>query len=538
MPEPISNRLRHHEDWRALSTINAYRCLIAAALVGTRFSPLLQPLVDINDATLFAAVSLLYLLCSGIAVITRMLHRPQPRTQVAVFCSLDIGFIASLCFAASGVSSGLGVLLIVPVAFSSALLNVRDTALVAALAAVAVLFQEAMRPLVFPAVEAMLFTACILCGLFFAVAGLGQWLAHRIRISQAIVAEHSGALRNMAALNRRIIEQMEVGAVALDGDHHIQLANSAAVQMLNLTAAPDPGTPLNQVSPVLTDALWAWLNTPGGTIGAIEPHGRRLLPAFSVLPAVAGRAQGTVPILIFLEDIERQSEQAQQLKLAALGRLSAGIAHEIRNPLSAISHAAQLLAESASLADDDRKLLDIMHRHNQRIDRIVDDVMGLSRHDNTTLSWLQLKPWLEDTMAEYRQHRDRPAELSLQHIDDTQSVRFNPPHLRRVLFNLWHNAEHHARRPDAALHVTLTGHQDENGVFCLDIVDDGPGIDAVAIKRILEPFYTTGKDGIGLGLHVARELCDANHAQLTAIAGSPGACFRITFASPSGSLHD
>src|SRR5699024_6950483 len=166
---------------------------------------------------------------------------------------------------------------------------------------------------------------------------------------------------------------------------------------------------------------------------------------FSVLPIFDDSAGDTTPpVLIFLEDAQRQAEQAQQLKLAAMGRLSAGIAHEIRNPLSAISHATQLLSESAVLAAEDRKLLAIVDRHSQRIDRIVDDVMGLARRTDTAPATLQLKPWLQETIDEYCGLHDNPPALTLQHIDPTQRVHFWPPHLRRILFNLWDNAEHHA----------------------------------------------------------------------------------------------
>lgn len=535
MPRLIGKHLRHRQDWQAVSTINAYRCLVATGLIGMRFSPLIEPVVAVGRVTLFDTASALYLLCSGAAVVCTLVRWPRLSRQVELFSVLDIGFITCLCFASSGVGSGMGTLLIVPVACSGAMLQLRNAALIAALATLAILIQEVLRPLLLAGATSMLFPTGILGALFFVVAGLAQWLARRVRSSEAMVAAHSRTLQNLSALNQRIIEQMEIGAVALDGGHRIQLTNAAAVRLLGLNAAPDTDTPLRETSLALDDALQGWLRAPGDSNRTIQPDGRSLLPTFSVLPTFAGQAGGGVPILIFLEDLQRQSEQAQQLKLAALGRLSAGIAHEIRNPLSAISHATQLLAESPALADEDRRLLAMVHRHSQRIDRIVDDVMGQSRQDNTGLRPLQLKPWLAETVAEYRELREHPAEIAVEDIDPAQWVQFNPAHLRRVLINLWHNSEHYARRPDVALQVLLTGHHNEHGAFCLDIMDNGPGIDATVSDRMLEPFYTTGGEGIGLGLHVARELCQSNDARLSAVAASHGACFRITFAMPSES---
>lgn len=539
MARALSKRLHHYEDWRALATINAYRCFIALGLVGTQFSPLLQPLVETTNATLFETTALLYLLCSGLAVACTILRRPRLRAQVGIFSILDISFISCLCFAGTGVLGGLGALLIVPVACAGALLSARMALFIAAFAALAVLFQEGLRTLVFAPIEGTFFHAGILGGLFFIVAALAQWLAHRIRATQAMVAAHSRTVRNLTVLNQRIIEQMETGAVAVDGAFHIQLINAAAMRLLQLTSEPQSNTALSAALPVVHDALTAWLRLPGGNARSIEVSGHSLLITFSVLPMVDDRARGAAPpILIFLEDARRQAEQAQQLKLAAMGRLSAGIAHEIRNPLSAISHATQLLSESPALRDEERKLLAIVHRHSQRIDRIVEDVMGLSRRHDTESPSVQIKPWLLDTINEYRTLRDQPPELSLVHIGAGQRVRFYPPHLRRVLFNVWQNAERHARRPGQPLRITLSGNHDANGTFCLDNTDNGPGISAAASGHILEPFYTTDTEGTGLGLHVARELCESNGARLIPIADSHGACFRIQFASAPNTFDD
>lgn len=535
----IQKHLRHHEDWRALTTINAYRSLIAISLAAMHFSPWLRPLLDIHWVPLFELVSLGYLLSCALAVTCTALRRPELRIQVALFCVLDVVFLAALVFAGSGVASGLGGLVIVPVACASALLSTRMAFFMAALATTALLFPEFLRPTLLGAGDSALIQAGILGLLCFVVAALAQWLARRIRANQAMIAAHSGTVRNLTALNQRIIEQMDTGAVAVDGRHRLQLTNAAAVRLLGLAQAPATGTPLHVASPALNDALMQWLQAPGQPPASFAPGGRTLRPRFSILPTFAHDTTGrATPILIFLEDTQRQHEQAQQLKLAALGQLSASIAHEIRNPLSAITHATQLLAESEALSPEDHKLLDIVQRHGQRIDRIVEDVMGLSRHNTHALPFIHLHTWLQQSLAEYRQLRDAPPEFNLAAMDVTPSVRFNPAHLRRILFNLWQNAEHHARRSDTALRVFLDVTHDDQGHLCLDSTDNGPGMDSDTLDRILEPFYTTSSDGTGLGLHLARELCDANHARLIPLATVRGACFRIQFAAADNTPHD
>src|SRR5699024_4467181 len=194
------------------------------------------------------------------------------------------------------------------------------------------------------------------------------------------------------------------------------------------------GTTLARLSPALSAALTGWLRLPGAPTPAVELPTRTLLPTFSVLPIFSGRAAGTnMPVLVLLENAARQNEQAHNLKLAALGRLSAGIAHEIRNPLSAISHAAQLLAESEQLGADDRKLLDIVQRHGRRIDVIVNDVMGLSRRGDGQPPPLQLQAGLQGILSEYRQQSENPATITLARIGSSQCVLFDPDHLHRVL---------------------------------------------------------------------------------------------------------
>src|SRR5699024_4127243 len=139
-------------------------------------------------------------------------------------------------YAGTGVLGGLGALLIVPVACASALLNTRTALFMAAFATLAVLFQEGLRALTLPDTDTTFSQAGILGGLFFIVAGLAQWLAHRIRTTQAMVAAHARTLRSLTALNQRIIEQMNMGAMVIDGGFHIQLINAAALRLLQLAS--------------------------------------------------------------------------------------------------------------------------------------------------------------------------------------------------------------------------------------------------------------------------------------------------------------
>ncbi|MDE0856437.1 MAG: ATP-binding protein, partial [Nevskia sp.] len=241
-------------------------------------------------------------------------------------------------------------------------------------------------------------------------------------------------------------------------------------------------------------------------------------------------------VLILLDDAVRLREQAQQMKLAALGRLSASIAHEIRNPLSAIHHAGQLLAESPHQGQEDRRLLDMIQRHTTRIDKIVNDVLNLSRRDAAAPSAIELRAFLERTVAIYREgHPKRACLIDLEAVDPELSVRFDPNHLQQILLNLWDNSFEHGA-PGAggrdAVRVTLSsGRQAALGQSYLEVADNGGGITGEMRERVFEPFFTTAHRGTGLGLYLAREMCEYNQARLLLLQSDQGVRFRLVFAA-------
>jgi two-component system sensor histidine kinase PilS (NtrC family) len=239
-------------------------------------------------------------------------------------------------------------------------------------------------------------------------------------------------------------------------------------------------------------------------------------------------------VLILLDDAVRLREQAQQMKLAALGRLSASIAHEIRNPLSAIHHAGQLLAESPRQDAEERRLLDMIQRHTSRIDKIVNDVLRLSRRDAAMPSDIALRPFLERTVAVYREgHPGRACSIDLEGVGADVQVRFDPSHLQQILLNLWDNSfEHGVRGAAESVRIVLgSGRQGPLGQVYLDVADNGSGIAPELRDRVFEPFFTTAHRGTGLGLYLAREMCEYNQARLLLLPGEQGVHLRLLFAA-------
>jgi two-component system, NtrC family, sensor histidine kinase PilS len=255
-----------------------------------------------------------------------------------------------------------------------------------------------------------------------------------------------------------------------------------------------------------------------------RPGGAEVTPRFSRLGW-----RDNAPLLILLDDTEQLREQARQLKLASLGRLSASIAHEIRNPLSAMTHAAQLLAEEPDLREDQRRLLDMIGRHGSRIDHIVRDVLDLARRSPQPTSVIALGGALEQIRSVYL---ETPGNLrraiELPSLPEDWRVRFDADHLLQVLHNLWDNSFEHADRADVTVWLQAGI---EAGQIRLDIRDNGAGIAEGIRERLFEPFTTTSSRGTGLGLYLARELCELNQAQLRQIPQAAGAHFRILFSS-------
>lgn len=227
--------------------------------------------------------------------------------------------------------------------------------------------------------------------------------------------------------------------------------------------------------------------------------------------------------MLFLEDTTRSREQARQLKLAALGRLTANIAHEIRNPLAAITHAAELLAEERRGHDRER-LTRIIGDNASRLERLVTDVMQLNRRDRGAGERVNLSTWLAAFLEEFVVTEAVPRERIEVDTGRDAFVEFDSDHLRQVLWNLLRNALRHAREEPRSVRIALRKYANQ---VELNISDNGPGVSSANQGQLFEPFFTTDSKGTGLGLYLARELCAANRALLEYVDDTPGAHFRI-----------
>jgi two-component system, NtrC family, sensor histidine kinase PilS len=518
------------EDWRLLRTLSYYRLLLVAGLVVLCAKGYGVFLFERIEREPFYHATLLYGIAALLLMPAVMNRWPRLEAQALVHFVVDAAGICLLVYAARGLSSGLGVLLLTPAVGCSSVLGSRLALLLASIGTIFVFGEEALRLSQLGDSPTNMSGAGLLGMILFGTALAASTVAQRARRSEALAAQVGSDLASLSQLNDRIIENMETGVLVVDGNRRVRLLNAAARRLLGAGLAAE-GSALSELVPELAAALMHWQQNPGREADpvALWSSTAEVVPRFT-------RLGGSSQVLVMLDDAARLREQAQQMKLAALGRLSASIAHEIRNPLSAIHHAGQLLAESPRPDLEDRRLLEMIQRHSVRIDKIVNDVLNLSRRNAAVPGPIALRDFLGRTLALYREgHPGQRCNIDLEGVAPELVVRFDANHLQQILLNLWDNSYEHGARAAGgreAVRIELSsGSQPPHGQTYLDVGDNGGGISGELRDKVFEPFFTTAHKGTGLGLYLARELCEYNQARLLLLPGEQGVRFRLIFAA-------
>ena len=518
--------------WRVLGLLNLYRLAIPSVLVALNLLATRPQTLGAASPTLYFYVLVAWF-ATGVICIGLLKRRwPSLQAQAFIHVAFDIVAVTALLVTSGGAASGAGLLLIMPVAGVSLLLPKRIATTVAAIGALCVLGQQIMLWFRGISDSSDLTQAGLLGGVILIAALAGAPLAGRLRESEALVRQRDLDLANLADLSQYIVERLRESLVVVDEQDRIRLINESARQILGGDATAN--ALLGEVSPRLLYLLTMWrqsgpdTDASGGNLLAVDGL-REVRPHFAPL----GKGH-LPPVLIFLEDLTALDDRIHQSRLAALGRLSASIAHEIRNPVGAISHAAQLLGEDAGLSEPNRRMSDIIRANAERVSTIIGNVQQLARRENTRPERMPLGDWLTEFAQEFINTGGHEAgQLAAEIPDPELEVRVDPSHLRQILWNLCENAfRYSVKAPDDKIEVRIGRLAGSNRPF-LEVLDRGPGIESTISDRIFEPFFTSRASGTGLGLFIARELAQCNRALLVfePRAGG-GSIFRIVFADP------
>ncbi|MBB3048847.1 two-component system sensor histidine kinase PilS (NtrC family) [Litorivivens lipolytica] len=516
----------NRQNWALLIIYSGYRALLAMILATLYLLTADDPVIGKHQPLLFLSVSGFYTAYAiGLLLYQLFSSRIGNATQVFTSLLIDILTLALIHYSSADETTGIALLVLPAIAAGNMLLTARLGFLLSAMASIAVIADSVYRVTYEAQPSAEFFDAGLMGMAFFTTSIVVQYLTQRIIATQALVQAREADVQQLLHISERIVQNMRTGILVVDAEGVIRLINQSAAELLKVRF-------ISQSMPQLAPRSLLELlrqERRQNTQFRHEESGRLLQISRTELKA--GDSENT---LLFIEDVSQMAQQAQQLKLASLGQFTASIAHEIRNPLGAISHAAQLLAESESLDSTDRRLINIVTQQSARMNSIIENILQLSRRDNPKPEPFNLREWLDTFCHDYSAITPDPADFNITAIGGRFTVNVDDDQLHQILTiivdnGLRHSAEATGKRQ---LELQVIDDKEQPGPI-LNIIDDGPGVSTENRDRIFEPFFTTESSGTGLGLYICKELCDANQIQLTWQPTDDGkSCFRLSFSHP------
>jgi two-component system sensor histidine kinase PilS (NtrC family) len=519
------------QAWSLLKVFFFYRLIISSLSVILFFNPLGSSLLGTYNAELYSYTSLSYLvltILSGICIFWRLFSYTS-QAQIVIFT--DIIFLTLLMHASGGINSGIGILLAASIAAGGLLIGGRCALLFAALASLAILTEQ-LYPIGYHTFSSTSFAYGGMLGAsFFTIAYLSYVLAKWSEQSKILASQHEQTISNLEELNQYIIQHLQSGIIIINSRQQIKMCNEAALNIINCSISTLQPLHLTDISEELSASFQLWLTDITQDFSLIQlPNQNQVHVRFSVLKT----HQETFHMII-LEDISLYNQRLQQSKLASLGRLTASIAHEIRNPLGAISHAGQLLSETPSLSSQDLRLTEIIQSHCQRVNKIIEDVLQLSRRHPSKKEKIQLNLWVETFLLNFIEETSCNPDIF--EIDEQQSdlwIYMDAGHLKQIFDNLCSNALKYGNSSKQKITIEIT--LSEN-MPCICILDNGSIINTETAKHLFDPFFTTSPTGTGLGLYISKELAELNQAKLSyAITEKHKSSFKLCLPNADNSI--
>lgn len=469
-----------------------------------------------------ASVGVYFLLATSAQLFTLAKAHIPSKFSLFFAIVIDVAFCLACLHFAGGFSTGLAILLLSPITIAGIFFYGVFAYFIAAISSLGILLHIAWSAMLSPEQVKYFVPAGLLGGLFFAASLVAQLVAKSIRKTELLVDEKQGLAQNLAMTNQLILQKMQTGIIVLSPQQTISNFNESAKSLLETPLIEGGLLPSN-----LQEALQQWLNQPNYKTPIIQQ--KNGFPSLKISFSTIQPEQAHSDIILFLENQSELTQQAQHIKLASLGRLSASIAHEIRNPLSTINHASQLLSESEHLETADKRLLQMIENQVQRLNSIITNVLNISRRTPANIEKINLRSLTLRIIQQLEQAKNITIDYQLE-VDESILVPFDEGQLQQVLNNLIDNAITHSDKNQQGYSVSFFADSKDDKVQ-LQVRDNGLGIKPEDVDKIFEPFYTTHTQGTGLGLYICRELCEMNQAMLDYLYDANGqGYFQIQFA--------
>jgi two-component system sensor histidine kinase PilS (NtrC family) len=516
MPKQIKSQ--ESRQWRLLMVYNLYRMLSFFLFIGLySYNP-----TPVFYSDLFFSILSAYFVFTLIFTYWGQWRVLRFEKQIGISGTIDIFALASMLVLICNMRSGQGILLNVTIAALSILVPGRLAVYFASLASCLLLCGNLVQYLIYNQKDLGIFYYSGIYGAgFFATALTAWYLSNWVRLSEQLAQRRSDELIGMQRINEYIVERLHSGIIYVDEHKEIILINSAARAFFGLSKS-NHVVELKQISPLLAEQFDRFIvkTRQKERIAQVlieEPFLR--LHFFSIVVA------DNPAVLIIAEDMTYIAQQAQQLKLAALGRFSASIAHELRNPLGAIAHAGQLLGENELLNKEDRRLKELIVNNCERMNGVIKNVLQLSRREKAQPQTNEVRSFLEQ-FVRYFSHNNS-CELIINVPKKTLFIVFDKSQLEQILVILCDNAIKHGQDETGVAHIVISAKSAAHRVS-ISVSDSGVGVPVEHQDSIFEPFFTTLRNGTGMGLFIARDLCEINQARLSLVKVSKGCSFSIT----------
>ncbi len=522
-----NTHIKYSSTHQALNIYNYYR--IAMSLCFLIPLGLNWDIPFLTYEHLAQAVALIWLyafLAIFVCVWCKISIQEKP-SQIVIPMMADILFLNAMIQNLHNLESPLSLLFFITIISGSFLLPARLAIFMAAFLSLTLLFSQTMNLLTFWESSEILH-AGLLGLLSFMLASIISHLSKRLKKQDEVLMQKAIELENYERLSGSIVSMMQVGTMVIDDKDHIRLMNHSAKNLLGVSNKAFCEQ-LHHLPKIFVEHFQGAKADQKETSVFQVPHIANTI-RLSLLKIETAQEKSTQHYyLVFIHDVLKENQQAQRMKLSALGQLAAKIAHEVRNPLGAIQHATQLLKESQKNDNPDQRLIEIIQRHVSRVNAVIDSVLSLSRQQSAHSHVFDLNEWLHEFVKQFKMPHLEPLSIHLKANNETFFVTADVQQLEQILINLFENGlyySHHHRKKNNLL-LTL---QKEPYQIHLDITDQGPGIPETHVEKIFEPFFTTKESGSGLGLYVVKELCDLNCVHITLHRNTPdGATFRLTF---------